>query len=142
MNDKSEQPRLFYEDVSDVLRAIVQALGGAKKVGPLLRGKDLTIEASGRWVLDCLNAERRERFAPEHVVCLLAEARRIDFHAGMHFLCQEAGYEQAKPIEPEDERAKAQREFVEAVQMMSRVAERMERLGVSTQGPATVSSIR
>jgi hypothetical protein len=70
---------LFYEDVNDVLRATVQALGGAKRVGAALRGNDIGVDAAGRWVLDCLNPDRRERFTPEQVLWLLARRARSIF---------------------------------------------------------------
>lgn len=124
------QASLFYEDVNDVLRALVQALGGAKKVGAALRGNDLGVDAAGRWVLDCLNPDRRERFTPEQVLYLLGAARKIGFHAGMHYFNVEAGYAPPQPVEPEDERARLNREAIEAIHALRGITDRLERLGV------------
>lgn len=126
----SQQVQLFYESITDVLRALVQALGGAKKVGAAMRGNDIGIEAAGRWVLDCLNPDRRERFTPEQVLWLLAEARKVQFHAGMHYINVEAGYAPPLPVEPEDERAQLQRQVIEATAVLRQSIERLERLGV------------
>jgi len=46
------------------------------------------------------------------------------------FLAREAGYADPQPVEPEDERAKLQREYIEATKAMQRLAGRMERAGM------------
>jgi hypothetical protein len=131
-----QQQSLFYEDLNDVLRAIVQALGGAKKVGAAMRGNDIGIEAAGRWVLDCINPDRQARFTPEQLLWLLREARRMNFHAGMHYLNVEAGYAPPQPVDPEDERVKLQRAAVEAIGELRHITDRLEKLG------APVSNLR
>lgn len=123
------QVPLFYEDVNEVLRAIVAALGGAKKVGAAMRGNDIGVDAAQRWILQCLNPDRPERFTPEQFLWLLREARKIGFHDGMHFLNTSAGYAPPAPIEPEDERARLNREVVEAVRHLDGIAKRLEQLG-------------
>ena len=48
----------------------------------------------------------------------------------MTFLAREAGYQDPVAIEPEDERAKLMREFVEAQRALAGMAKRMERAGL------------
>lgn len=129
------QVSLFYEDVNDVLRAMVQALGGAKKVGVSMRS-DLGVDAAHRWLLAALNPDRPERLTPEQVLWLLVECRKINFHAGMHFLNVGAGYASPQPVDPEDERATLQREAIEAVRRLEGLAKRLEQLGAPLRSVA------
>jgi hypothetical protein len=130
--DMSHQVSLFYEDVNDVLRAMVQALGGAKKVGGAMRGNDVGIEAAHRWILACLNPDRPERFTPEQVLWLLVECRKLNFHAGMHFLNVGAGYAPPTPVDPEDERARLQRDAIDAIRQLEGITKRLEQLGATS----------
>lgn len=121
------QQVLFHESLNDALREVVQTLGGTKKVGVLLRPEKSADEAA-RWISDCLNPDRREKFDPEQVLWLLREGRRVGCHSGMHFLCSASGYSAAQPIEPKDELAELQRNFIEASKHLSRMADRIERI--------------
>jgi hypothetical protein len=124
-----EQPALFYETLNDVLDACVKACGGAKVVGSRL-WPDKTPEAAHRLLLACLNESRDEKLGPEQVLFVLKIARERGFHAGMNFMARDAGYSDPAPIEPEDERARLQREFIEAQKAMLKLADRMERVGL------------
>ncbi len=95
------QDRLFFEDVNEALREVVNALGGPKVVGPLLWPEKSVDQAHGQ-LLACLNSERRERITPEQMLLLLKKGREADCHAAMQFLAREAGYE-IKPIRPVDQ---------------------------------------
>lgn len=123
------QEPLFYETLNDALKAIVQALKGAKAVGVKL-WPEKTPDTASRLLNDCLNPDRAEKLSPEQVLWLLSQGRQIGCHAAMNFLAREAGYADPQPIEPEDERAKLQREFIEAQKYMMKLAGRMERVGM------------
>lgn len=123
------QESLFYESFYDALAEIVRVAGGAKSVGGKL-WPSKTPDAAGRLLLDCLNDDRPAKLSPEDVLFLLALGREKSCHAAMNYLARETGYSDPTPIEPEDERARLQREFVEAQKAMSRLAERMERAGL------------
>lgn len=123
------QDALFYDSLADALRAVVQALGGTKAAGCRL-WPEKTPEAAHRTLLDCLNDARPEKLSPEQVLWLLAEARRVGCHAAMNYLARNSGYADPQPIEPEDERARLQREFIEAQKAMAQLAGRMERAGM------------
>lgn len=122
-------PALFHESLADALREVVQALGGTKAVGAMLR-PERGADAAGRWVADCINAERAENFHPEHVLFLLRAGRAAGCHAAANFLMRESGYADPIPVEPEDERARAQRDFEAAVKALATVTDRLARLGV------------
>lgn len=119
---------LFHESLVDALRECITVCGGLKAVGKLLwPEKDPDI--AGRALADCLNEAKREKLSPEQVLLVLKLARERGCHAGMNFISRDLGYADPQPIEPEDERAKLQREFIEASKHIARMAERLERLG-------------
>jgi hypothetical protein len=121
------QSPLFSESIYDALGDVVRALGGSKKVGSELR-PEKPVDEAAKWVKDCLNPERRERFDPEHILWLLKRGREVSCHSAINFLCDETGYERPRAIDPEDERAKLQRLYIEAVRTSKQIAERMERM--------------
>lgn len=122
-----DQPALFHESITDALRDIVKHLGGVKKVGSEMR-PDLTIDNAGRWLSDCLNDDRREKLSPDQVLYLLKRGREIGSHEAMAFIAQECGYAAPQPVEPEDERAALQRQYIEMGRAMLKAAERIEAL--------------
>jgi hypothetical protein len=124
-----EQPALFYETFNDALDACVKACGGAKVVGCKL-WPEKTPDAAHRLLLACLNEDRAERLGPEHLLMIMRLGRERGFHAAMNFIARDSGYGDPMPIEPEDEKARLQREFIEAQRSMQKLAERMERVGL------------
>ena len=120
-------PSLFHESLADALRECVQACGGMKTVGVLL-WPEKAADIAGRLLGDCLNDAKREKLSPEQVLLLLRLARERGCHAGMHYIARDVGYSDPMPIEPEDERARLQREFIEASKHFTRLAAQMERL--------------
>lgn len=123
------QEALFYEDIDDALSEVIRACGGAKVVSSKL-WPEKTPDAAHRLLLACLNEHRPERLSPEHVLLLLKMGRACGCHAGMNFIARDTGYDDPKPVEPEDERARLQREFIEAQKAMQMLAGRMERAGM------------
>lgn len=117
---------LFHDSIHEALRDVVMACGGYKAVGRRL-WPEKSVEAAGRLLADCLNDARSERLAPEQVLLLLRMGREAGCHAAMAYLAGEAGY-QAIPVEPEDEKAKLQREFIDAVGRMERLLAKADRI--------------
>lgn len=134
-------PWLFHDSLADALRECVQACGGHKAVGVLL-WPEKAADVAGRLLSDCLNDAKRERLSPEQVLLLLRLARERGCHAAMHFIARDAGYSDPQPLEPEDERAKLQREFIEASRHFTRLAAQMERLNAvaAAAGPTLRSA--
>ena len=95
-------PALFHENLNDALRETIDALGGAKKVGPRMR-PEKSVDAASRWVLDCLNPDREHRFDPDQVGWLLKEGRRVGCYGAARFLMRESGYAEPVPIDPSDQ---------------------------------------
>ena len=125
-----DQPALFHESLTDALQDCIRALGGAKVVGHAMR-PEKSIDDARRWLLDCLNHDRAERLAPDQVLWILREARKVGCHAGAAYILRECGYADPQPVEPEDERAALQREFVQMGKAMKVLFARMERAGMS-----------
>lgn len=119
------QYALLHESITDALREVVQASGGPKKVGAML-WPELPIDQAAGKLRDCLNPDRREKLSPEQTVLLGRIGREAGCHALMVFMARECGYADPVPIEPEDEVARLQREFVEATKSLGALAARIE----------------
>lgn len=125
---------LFHECLSDALRECVAVCGGLKAVGVKL-WPEVEADHAGRRLADCLNDSKRDKLSPEQMLLILRMARAHGCHAGMTYLSRELGYSDPQPIEPEDERAELQRQFVEASGVLVRMARRIEELS-ATQSTA------
>ena len=122
-----QQPSLFYDSVYEALRDVVRAGGGPKLVGAQLWPGKSVQEAQTR-LLNCLDHNRAEKLSPEDLLVLLKIGRQVGCHVAMKFLCQECGYAEPQSVEPADELAELQRQFVGAVDEQRKMLERMERL--------------
>ena len=118
---------MLAESLNDALVECVKAAGGSKVVGPAIwpaKG----MEAAQRHLLSCLNPDRNEKLGPDEVLMVLRMARESGFHAGAAFVLRDLGYADPVPIEPEDERATLQRQFIESTRALSKLADRIEKL--------------
>jgi hypothetical protein len=116
----------FHESINDALQAAVMALGGYKKVGPMLR-PELPIDQAAGWLRDCLNHARREKLAPEQVLLILRAARVAGYHAAMNFLAFDTGYK-AAPVDPHDQEQQLQERFIEAVEGLTAIQAQLQRV--------------
>ena len=125
----TDQIPLFVEDYPEAIRATVQALGGFKKVGAELR-PELPVEQAGRWLADCSNPDSRYKLSPDQLALIRRHARQAGVHILAAFEARDAGYAEPQPIQPEDERAALQREFIHAAKAFQSLLVRMDRAGV------------
>lgn len=123
------QEELFHEDINAAIGHVVAAIGGPKKVGYEL-WPTLSPDAAGRRLSDCLNSDRTQQLHPADLIWILKEGRRHGIHSAMAFLSRQCGYADPAPVEPEDESAKLQRDFILAQQQMQQMLKRMERLNL------------
>ena len=115
--------------IEDAIAEACNALGGRKAVAVLLWPSVAVREAHNR--LDAaLNPERREKLSPAELMFIIGKAREAGCHSVMRFLCAEGGYQDPIPREPENEKARLQREFIQAQKAMSKLAAQMERAGL------------
>lgn len=119
----TQQP-LFCEDIYEALRTIGQAYGGSKKIGAYL-WPDKPIEKASELWANCLNRTRPEKLDPEQVIAVLKIGRQIGCHAGMHYIAETCNYKY-DAVEPEDERARLQRDFIAAKDQMVRLLNKIE----------------
>lgn len=120
------QLQLVHENVYELVRSLVAALGGPKVVGPRLFPQKST-DSAARYVADCLNPNRDHDMGIEAFLTLLRWAREGGVHFGMYWISDEAGYTRPSPIEPEDARADLQRQFLAGVEDLKQLAKRLER---------------
>ncbi len=113
--------------MNDALIACVKALGGSKVVGPRLFPEKAP-DVAQRTLLDCLNEDRPNKLSPDQVMAVLRWARAIGFHAGMDWVCSDAGYSAPQPIEPRDELADLLRQYVARRDADAAKDARLERL--------------
>lgn len=120
------QEPLWHDTPEDALRSVVDGIGGLKRAGSALwPGKEPG--DAGRHLSRCLDPERPEKLALGDVVLILQWGRKRGIHTGMSYLAQQSGYH-ARPVEPEDERAVLQREYIEAAKTITKISQRMEQL--------------
>lgn len=117
---------MAHETLTDALIDCVRAAGGSKQVGPLL-WPEKTPESAQRLLLDCLNDDRPSKLSPEQVLLVLRLARAKGYHDGMNFIAADLGYGTPVPIEPRDEVAELQRQFIESVRLQRSLVDRIER---------------
>jgi len=130
------QMSLHHESMADALREVIQAAGGPKVVGERMF-PDMPADHAASRIRDCLNHDRRDRFTPDQVLMILRLGHQVGCHAGMVFMSRELGYSDPVPVEPEDEVARLQREFVEASKALIGMAGKIEQM----QARASLKSV-
>jgi hypothetical protein len=121
------QSALFYEDVFDVAKAMVQAVGGAKVVAAKLWPHKPIAEAQ-RELLDCLNRERPRKFCIEEFLAVMRMAREAGFHQGKHWIDGDTGYQPTQPLDPVVERDRLAEEVARLQESMRALTQAAERL--------------
>lgn len=86
-----DQEALFYEDFRGAVCHLIKSLGGAKRVGGILR-PTLSVKQAEGWVNDCLNPDRVTKFDFEDIVTLLNAGRDKHIHCAINQLAYETGY--------------------------------------------------
>lgn len=114
------------DSINDALIVAVKALGGSKQVGPTL-WPEKTPDAAQRLLLACLNEDRPEHLSPDHVLMLLRLARNAGHHESIGYILADLGYSATQPVEPRDEAAELQRQFMESVRLQAEIVARMEK---------------
>lgn len=120
------QDALFFDNANAALRHTVEACGGFKKVGPMMR-PDKSPDMAAQWLRDSLNDNRPERLSPDQVNALIRIGHSTGCHAYMRYLSHDCGYSTPEPVNADDERAELQREFNDSVKRLEAMAARMAR---------------
>ncbi len=123
------------ETLTDALVECIKAAGGSKVVGHKLFPEKM-VDVAQRHLLNCTKEGRAERLSPDHVLMVFRLAREAGSHVGMAYMCHALGYAQPQPLEPKDEVAELQRQFVLAAKTMQAMATRLEQLQPQVQQAA------
>lgn len=121
---------LWYDDILDAIKADAVAIGGkgwAKVVG-LMLWPEKSADGAQRQLLDCLNPDRNQRLTPEQLTLVIREARKAGSFCTIAFICGDANLSIPQPIEPEDERARLQRLFIDSVSQLDTIKKQLEKL--------------
>jgi hypothetical protein len=121
------QEPLFFEDIYEAIRTDVMAMGGFKRVGAMLWPEKMADKA-GEHLNNCLNRTRQEKLDPEQVLFIKREAKKRGSYATLFYEADDVGMTRGQPIEPEDERAKLQRQFIESTRLLEQMVGRMQSL--------------
>ncbi|MGH8258107.1 MAG: hypothetical protein ACREUG_00280 [Steroidobacteraceae bacterium] len=117
----------MHEDVGELVRSLVAALGGAKVVGPRLFPQK-SAGAAARYLLDCLNPNRDHDIGVEGFITLLKWGREAAIHFAMHWIADELHYSRPQTIEPEDQAAEILRRVDQARGELTTLLKQLERL--------------
>jgi hypothetical protein len=120
----TDQIPLFVDTYEEAIRHTINALKGFKAVGVAL-WPDKTADAAGRRLADCLNADKPDRLNPSELAFIRRWARSEGVHVMATYELRAAGYADPQPIEPEDERARLQREYVAAVRTLTALTQKL-----------------
>lgn len=115
-----------YDTLNEALIDCVKAAGGSKQVGPLL-WPEKAPDSAQRALLDCLNDERPSKLSPDQVLLVLRLARAKGHHDGIAYILGDLGYAPTQPVEPRDEAAELQRQFMDVMNKAETLVQRMER---------------
>ena len=108
-----EQQQLSFSDPDflDALDSLIERLGGRKVVGSKLRpNKDP--DDSAKWVSNCLDKGKRDKFDISDVLRLLRAGQSIGFHEAKHYLDKITGYHDSQPKSVADEKEDLMRVIV------------------------------
>lgn len=122
------QAKLFYDGFEDAAKAVVICCGGPKEVGAKLWPAK-SADAARTRLLDCLNPERQEKLGADEIMLLARLGRDVGCHAIMEWITAEAGYAAPVPVDPDDQKAELQRQFIGAVAELGAMAKRIEKTG-------------
>jgi len=115
---------MFYDTYEDAIRDCVTALGGNKKVGSML-WPALPADEAGRKLAHCLNPDKREKLDLGELRLIRRSARQAGIHILAHYEARDAGYTEPQPLNPDDEAAQLQKEFIASVKALEALQKRM-----------------
>lgn len=118
---------LIPQDIYEAVEACVVALGGRQTVGHMIwPDLDDPVEA-GKKLGRCLNQSHAEKLSVDQLIFIMKQARQVNCHVAMDYISNKCNYKY-EPVEPEDERAKLQREHIAAINLLSEITKKMEGL--------------
>jgi len=120
MDTPVQQELLDHECPEDALTADVAAAGGPYVLGKKLR-PELDKTDARNWLLNCLNHNHKQNMTQAQVRLLVNIAREKGACNYIQFLARDNAMSKPVPIEPEDRKAKLQRDFISAVKQLDQI---------------------
>lgn len=120
------QQSLFHEDIYEALRTDVLACGGNKVIGSILYA-DMPPDKAGDKLARCLNQDHPQDLKPGQTLLIIREASKAGSFATIFYICTDANLSKPERLEPEDEKAKLHRQFIEMGKAMQKIASQIER---------------
>lgn len=105
------QGELFYDSIEDALRATVEMMGGAKRVGTTLWPAKEAVAAQQQ-MLNCMDPGKPHKLALEELMLIARMAREREIHILGKFIAEALDYE-FRVITPEDKAQKAAAQFAD-----------------------------
>ncbi len=121
-----DQQALWCDTFEDSLKAVIDAIGGPKRVASMLWPAKAIAEAA-RYLNCCLDPERAEKLHLSEVLFLIKKGREAGCNTAMYFLTDHCNYTRPNPVDPLDQRAQLQREYIDAAKQMKALSERITR---------------
>lgn len=121
---QTEMP--FYDSPEDALKAVIQQLGGIKRVGPKLF-PDKSVDAAARYLLDCVNSDRSEKLALSQIMMLLRLAHEAGYHTAYAWMSGEIGYD-IKPITRAEEQDRLTSVIEQSTKTLAQALATLERI--------------
>ena len=119
--------KLFYDDEFDALQ---QTIAGSersfKECAAFLR-PDLKPESAYAWLKACVNPNGDQHLRFGQVISLARFCGRFDT---LFFMADELKHERPEPRDEEDEKARIQREFAEAVHRLEELGQQAREFGI------------
>lgn len=91
-----------FESIYDAMKGAVGALGGYKKVGPMLRP---TYHDAAQWLRNCCNPEHPLKIDPDQMMYLFGLACDAGYHDAKHYFDRGTKYQSTPPIAVESQLA-------------------------------------
>ena len=121
-----EQQTLYDATLEEAIKNAVAALGGSKHVGCIL-WPDKNPQKAQELLNQCLNPDRKEKLDLSQFMLIQNLAKKSGCHAIINFQADELGYSRPQPIEPKDELAELQKQFIQSTEDMQKM---LSRIGV------------
>lgn len=115
-----QQQPLIIDSLNDAIRDTARTIGPkriAKELWPT-KGE----EEAARYLNDCLNPERAQKLSGEEIVLIARRGREIGCYYITAYFCAATGFAPPIPLDPEDEKAELQRQFIEYAKRMEALA--------------------
>lgn len=130
-----QQEKLWYDRPEEALRDLIVGIGLAegnspkqnpyKTVGAMLF-PDKSCDDAGRLVSHWCNPDRAEKPSLTELLFLMRKGHEHNVHLFMGYIATEVGYMEPVPINPDDQKALLQREYIEAVNRLDRISARIK----------------